>query len=119
MSEHDQLPAQGGAQALQTALRGMWDHAQRAAALITALREENTALRADKTALEHEAEALRLDLAERDRLIDDLKHKVAGSGGVDPTERLLYLSADEREALERQIDDLLVRINAHLGAVPR
>lgn len=98
-------------------------------------KEDNPALKSFLEALDElkrkltkTVEALRRLKEENAELKEQLAHAVKGdparsssgkgrdaSGLIDVGERLLYLSPDEREALERQINDLLTRINAHLG----
>lgn len=98
-------------------------------------KEDNPALKSFLEALDElkrkltkTVAALRELKEENAELKEQLAHAVKGdsarssfgkgrdaSGLIDVGERLLYLSPDEREALERQINDLLTRINAHLG----
>ncbi len=114
-------PQPGGtaANAIQSALQGLWQKAQQAADRIRELREENTSLRGRLEELEatvREQEAL---LTEKEQKLKELQEKSATPSSVDVGDGLLYLSPDEREALERQITDLIARINAHLGSDDR
>ncbi len=117
MTQHE-LPSQGGAMQniIQVALQGLWDRAQQAVELITRLRTENADLSRRVEELEAAQRAFEAQLAEKDNLITTLQEKKATPSSVDVGDGLLYLSPDEREALERQIGDLLRRINTHLGS---
>lgn len=101
---------------IQMALQGIWDRAQQAVDLITRLREENASLGKRIEEMEAAQRAFEAQLAEKDHLIADLREQVGTPASVDVGDGLLYLSAHEREALERQIDDLVTRITAHLGS---
>ena len=100
-------------------LQHLWDRAQRAANLIRDLREENSALKNRLTELEATLQQQQALLIQRDNTVKELQEKSATLSSVDVGEGLLYLTPDEREALERQISDLIVRINAHLGSGDR
>jgi chromosome segregation ATPase len=115
---HHELPSQSGAMqnVIQAALQGLWDRAQRAVALIEQLRGENRDLARRIEELEAAQRAFEAQLAEKDHLITTLQENAGMPSSVDVGNGLLYLSPDEREALERQIDDLLKRITAHLGS---
>ncbi|MBE0645154.1 MAG: hypothetical protein IH600_13815 [Bacteroidetes bacterium] len=117
MTQHE-LPVQGGAMQniIQMALQGLWERAQKAVELISRLRSENADLVQRVEELEAAQRAFEAQLAEKDHLITTLQEKKATPTSVDVGDGLLYLSPDEREALERQIGDLLRRINAHLGS---
>ncbi len=117
MTQHE-LPAHGGAMQniIQLALQGLWDRAQKAVELITRLRSENAALTQRVEELESAQRLFDEQLAEKENLITTLQEKKATPASVDVGDGLLYLSPDEREALERQIGDLLRRINTHLGS---
>ena len=116
----DELPPQGTAQnSIQRALQGLWDRAQKAADLIAALRTDNSALKTRIEELETAVREQQALLTEKDHKVKELQEKSTTLSSVDVGEGLLYLSPDEREALERQIDDLIARINAHLGSDPR
>ena len=104
---------------IQAAMSELWDKAKRAAAHIEQLRRENQELHTRVSELEHTLRTLEGQLTRKDEEIDVLRGHSRTSGTVDVGERLLYLSPDEREALERQINDLLTRINTHLGSDPR
>ena len=109
---------QGGAiqGVIQAALNGLWERTQKAVELITQLKDANAALSKRIEELEAAQRAFEAQLAEKDQLINTLQEKTGMPSSVDVGNGLLYLSPDEREALERQIDDLLRRITAHLGS---
>ncbi len=117
MTQHE-MPAQGGTMQniIQVALQGVWDRAQKAVELITRLRSENVDLMSRIEELETAQRAFEAQLAEKDNLINTLQENSSSLSSVDVGDGLLYLSPDEREALERQISDLLKRINTHLGS---
>ncbi len=117
MTQHE-LPVQGSAMQdiIQTVLQGVWDRAQKAVELINRLRSENGDLTRRIEELEAAQRAFEAQLAEKEHLITTLQEKTATPTSVDVGDGLLYLSPDEREALERQIGDLLRRINSHLGS---
>lgn len=117
MTQHE-LPAQGSAlqNIIQSALQGVRDRTQKAVELINRLRSENSDLAKRVEELEAAQRAFEAQLAEKDHRITTLQEKTATPASVDVGDGLLYLSPDEREALERQIGDLLRRINSHLGS---
>ncbi|MFZ1731181.1 MAG: hypothetical protein WBQ23_01650 [Bacteroidota bacterium] len=117
MTQHE-MPIQGGTMQniIQLALQGVWDRAQKAVDMITRLRSENADLLQRLQELESNQLAFEAQLAEKEHLITTLQEKTSSLSSVDVSDGLLYLSPDEREALERQISDLLKRINAHLGS---
>ena len=104
---------------IQAAMTELWEKAQRAVDRIEALRGDNAELRVRIEELEHTLRGMESQLTQKDQRIEQLQKQPELHPGVEVGERLLYLSPDEREALERQINDLLVRINAHLGSDPR
>lgn len=120
MTQHE-MPIQGGSAAniIQLALQGLWEKAQKAADRIKGLREENENLQQRVTELEGTVSELQSQLTEQVNYHKELKEKSATLSSVDVGDGLLYLSPDEREALERQISDLIARINAHLGSGSR
>jgi hypothetical protein len=115
---HQDLPLQGGTMqnVIQAALAGLWDRTQKAVELITRLRDENATLVRRIEELEAAQRAFEAQLAEKEQFIKTLQENAGMPSSVDVGSGLLYLSADEREALERQIDDILKRITAHLGS---
>ncbi|MCB2204285.1 cell division protein ZapB [bacterium] len=117
----DDMPPQGGdaQNPVQQALQGLWDRAQKAADMITELRSHNRELQARVEELETAMRDQQATLTDRDNKVKELQEKSTTLSSVDVGEGLLYLSPDEREALERQIDDLIARINAHLGTDTR
>lgn len=116
---HAESPALAG---LQASIKEFRDRVTRASALISDLRRRNEELERTVTAHEHALRELQERLDEREFRIIELEEQLQGASSSSPTglsvdtvEKLLYLSPDEREALERQIGDLIARIDAHLG----
>jgi uncharacterized protein YlxW (UPF0749 family) len=120
MVQDDMPPQGGGAQhAIPHALQNLWEHVQKAADMITRLRADNSTLQARVDELETAAREHQALLDEKDNKMKELAEQSSALSSVDVGEGLLYLSPDEREALERQINDLIARINAHLGSDTR
>lgn len=121
MPENEQFQARpGGAlNIIQEALQELWDRAQTAAQMLAALREENAELHEENTQLRSSAAELQQKLEDTSTQLEESRSAAGLLAGIDVEERLLYLSPDEREALERQIDELLQRINTHLGSGSR
>lgn len=115
---NQEFPLQSGTMqnVIHVALQGIWDRAQQAVDLITRLRVENASLGRRIEEMEAAHRAFEAQLAEKDHQIAELQERMATPASVDVGEGLLYLSAHEREALERQINDLITRITAHLGS---
>jgi len=76
---------------------------------------EKESLMQERDSLHELGRQMELNLTEKEQTIIELQERSTLKTTVDVGERLLYLSPDEREALERQISDLLSRINVHLG----
>lgn len=107
---------------LHASIKEFRDRVTRAAALIADLRRRVDELERTNTAQEAVTRELQERLDEKEFRIIELEEQVQNAGNapssglsVDTVEKLLYLSPDEREALERQISDLIARIDAHLG----
>jgi len=117
MTEQDVPHGRNAALSLiQTMIGELWDKARDAATLIEQLRSDNNSLSKRVAELETSLHRSETQLTERNQLIEELQKQPEILSTVDVGERLLYLAPDEREALERQINDLLARINAHLGS---
>ncbi|MBN1447200.1 MAG: hypothetical protein JXA28_04660 [Bacteroidetes bacterium] len=112
-------PGGNAASVIETVLQELWEKAQRAADLIRELRAENNALKHRLTELEATVQEQQALLTQKDNKVKELQEKSGILASVDVGDGLLYLSPDEREALERQIGDLISRINAHLGSGDR
>ncbi|PLX27582.1 MAG: hypothetical protein C0600_10305 [Ignavibacteria bacterium] len=112
-------PGSNAQSIIQAALQNLWDKAQLAAELIARLRDENSNLKSRLEELETTVQEQQSRISEQDNKAKELLEKSSVLSSVDVGDGLLYLSPDEREALERQIDDLIARINAHLGSDPR
>ena len=112
------LPGGNAQGIIQTALQTLWEKAQLAADRIAQLREENNSLKSRVEELEATLQEQQSRISEQEHKAKELQEKSSALASVDVGDGLLYLSPDEREALERQIDDLIARINAHLGSDP-
>ena len=88
---------------IENGMASIRDRVSKAAGMIRELRARNTLL--EKTVAELEAR-----LAEQEKRIS-----TGDQNFVEVGDRLLYFSTDEREALERQITELLNRVQSHLG----
>lgn len=117
MTQQD-LSKQGTAtrQTIQPLLQGLWERTQKAVELIRHLRKENKELLQRIEELEAAQQSLQAQLTDKDLQLTKLQEKTETPSSLDVGNELLYLSPDEREALERQVDDLLRRINSHLGS---
>lgn len=100
---------------LQQAMTEFREKASSAVKTLKQLKERVKTLESDNTALERTLADLRKELEEKNALVLKFRDSKSGSHSIDVGERLLYFSPDEREALERQINDLLERLNTHLG----
>ena len=110
------IPDDDAQSATQTAVQGLFAKVQRAVELIKHLREENGLLKARLEKFEQVGNEQLVYEREKEKQTEESRVKSSAPSSVDVGDGLLYLSPDEREALERQIDDLIARINAHLGS---
>ena len=94
---------------IQTALKEIREKWTKASGLLRELRAKNEELGLRNLELEDLVEKLQTELAEASRT-----GKEGSRQSIDVPGELLYFSADEREALERQIAELLERVEAHL-----
>lgn len=116
---HSENPALAG---LHASIKEFRDRVTRATALIADLRRRIDELERTNTSQESALREMQERLDEKEFRIIELEEHVQNLGNatppglsVDTVEKMLYLSPDEREALERQISDLISRIDAHLG----
>lgn len=108
--------------ALHSSIKEFRDRVTRATALISDLRRRNDELERTTALQEASLRELQAQLDEKEFRVIELEEQIqaappatSGALSVETVEKLLYLSPDEREALERQIGDLIARIDAHLG----
>lgn len=94
---------------IQTALKEIREKWTRASGLLRDLKAKNEELGMRNLELEELVEKLQAELAEGSRGADKGSRE-----SIDVPGELLYFSADEREALERQIAELLERVETHL-----
>lgn len=116
---HSENPALAG---LHASIKEFRDRVTRAAALIADLRRRIDEVERTNASQESALRELQERLDEKEFRIIELEEQMqiganAPTPGlsIDTVEKMLYLSPDEREALERQISDLITRIDAHLG----
>lgn len=105
----------GSLASVQAMLKDLREKAFRAAGLIKELREQLRGAEQKAAHAEHETLDLRKRLEEKERELRHMQKELAERPSLDVADKVLYFSADEREALERQINDLLVRVQSHLG----
>jgi FtsZ-binding cell division protein ZapB len=82
---------------------------------IEELKAENEELKVSLQKAQETCDERETELARKE---SDMQSWMAGQGGpssVDVGESFSYLSGEEREALEKQIDVLIAKIDAHLG----
>jgi hypothetical protein len=98
---------------LAAALEELWRKISIVTGVIQQLKESNKALFERNNELEETVHSLEDELRIRDKKIQDIEEK--RSLNVDVGDRLLYLTPDEREAMEQQIDELLALLKPHVG----
>lgn len=102
-------------QSIDRALLDLLDKARRAADLIAGLRESNTRLLEHIKTLEKTIEDFQQQLHHKDKEIEEFKQRGSVMNTLDTTDGVFLLSAEEREALEKKITDLLQKLHAHLS----
>ena len=98
---------------LAAALQDLWRKITAVTSIVQSLRESNAALLQRNADLEEKLGSLEEELRSRDKKNQDYEEKK--SMNVDVGDRLLYLTPDEREAMEQQIDELLALLKPHVG----
>lgn len=101
-------------QHIESMVKEVREKAYRAAGMLKESRLQNLALEAKNKELEAIIVELQKALEEKTLEMKQLQENMKSSSAIDVGERLLYFSPDEREALERQINDLLARVSSHL-----
>ena len=104
-----------GVEGFQSALADVKEKLRRVAAIMRGLKDENVSLRNKTKELSEKVSVLESEVSKKEALLQEMKNQSLSRTSVEVGERLLYLSPDEREALERQIQDLLARIESHLS----
>jgi hypothetical protein len=101
-------------QHIQTLIKEVREKAYRAAGMLKELRVQNRTLEDRNKELEGVVLRLQKEVEEKTVEIAHLQVSMKSPSTIDVGDRLLYFSADEREALERQINELLARVSSHL-----
>jgi hypothetical protein len=101
-------------QQIQALVKEVREKAFRAAGMLKDLKQQNRALEERNKELEAAVLELSKAIEERTLELDRAKESAKSASPIDVGERLLYFSPDEREALERQINELLARVSSHL-----
>jgi len=101
---------QSDVEAVEAALRGLWDRTRKAGELIAELRGENTSLRALVEGLRKDLEGLKHEVARKDEAIARLQAERAG----EEAQRGAVLPNGERDALAARVRDLITRLDAYL-----
>ena len=98
---------------LAAALQDLWRKISAVTSVVQSLREANAALSQRNADLEESLRSLEEECKSRDKKNQDFEEKK--SVNVDVGDRLLFLTPDEREAMEQQIDELLALFKPHVG----
>ena len=101
---------QSDVEAVEAALRGLWDRTRKAGELIAELRGENASLRARAEGLQKDLEGLKHEIARRDEAVARLQAQRAG----EEAQRGAVLANGERDALAARVKDLIARLEAYL-----
>jgi len=101
---------QSDVEAVEAALRGLWDRTRKAGELIAELRGENASLRARMEGLQKDLEGLKHEIARKDEAVARLQAQRAG----EEAQRGAVLANGERDALAARVKDLIARLEAYL-----
>ena len=107
-------PDDASDESIKVLVKEIREKAYRAATMIKELKLQNQHLEERNKAVEAEVLELRQQLEVKTRDIEDIRENMKSVSAIDVGDRLLYFSPDEREALERQITELLARVSSHL-----
>jgi chromosome segregation ATPase len=113
--DYQNMLENGSVASIQAVLKEIREKAYKAASVIKQLREQQQGLESRNKQLDETIKELQQRVDEKDALFKSLEEQAAAHGTVDVGHGVSYFSADEREALERQINELLARVNSHLG----
>jgi hypothetical protein len=97
----------------ESAFAELWTKIHQLANTIQLLREKNRSLTQRNFELEEMVEVLEEKIGIHQKKNEDIVEKLTSD--VDVGERLLYLTPDEREAMEHQIDELLASLKPYVG----
>jgi hypothetical protein len=97
----------------ETTVSDLWNKIRVVAGVVHSLHEKNSALAQKNYELEGMIAALEEKISTLEKKNSDIEEKLPMK--VDVGERLLYLTSGEREAMERQIEELLAILKPHVG----
>jgi septal ring factor EnvC (AmiA/AmiB activator) len=101
---------QSDVEAVEAALRGLWDRTRKAGEVIAELRGENASLRAQLESLRKDLEGVKHEIARKDEVFARLQAQRAG----EEAQRGAVLANGERDALAARVRDLIARLDAYL-----
>lgn len=101
---------------LDDALYELWEKMKKAVEKIGQLKTDNDTLKERNEYLEELLTELQDRVEKKSRRIEELESAVKNNSGIDGGERVFYLSNEEREQLEKRIDELLRKIDSHLNS---
>jgi septal ring factor EnvC (AmiA/AmiB activator) len=101
---------QSDVEAVEAALRGLWDRTRKAGELIAELRGENVTLRAQVEGLRKDLEGLKHEIARKEEAFVRLQAQRAG----EEAQRGAVLANGERDALAARVRELIARLEAYL-----
>jgi len=97
-------------EAVEAALRGLWDRTRKAGELISELRGENTSLRSQIDGLRKELDGLRHEIARKDESFARLQAQREG----EEARREAIMANGERDLLATRVRDLIAKLDAYL-----
>ena len=101
-------------QHIESMVKDLREKAFRMAGMFKELKQQNKSLEEKNAELEAAIVELRSMVEQKNRELHTAREGMKSALPIDVGDRLLYFSPDEREALERQINDLLARVSSHL-----
>jgi septal ring factor EnvC (AmiA/AmiB activator) len=101
---------QSDVEAVEAALRGLWDRTRKAGEMIAELRGENASLRAQLEGLRKDLDVLKHELARKDEAMARLQEQRAG----EQAQQGKLLADGERDALMTRVKDLITKLDAYL-----
>jgi septal ring factor EnvC (AmiA/AmiB activator) len=101
---------QSDVEAVEAALRGLWDRTRKAGELIAEVRGENASLRAQLDGLRKDLEGLRHELVRKDEALARLQAQRAG----EEAQRGAALAEADRDVLAARVRDLIAKLDAYL-----
>jgi len=101
---------QSDVEAVEGALRGLWDRTRKAGELIAELRGENASLRGQVEGLRKDLEGLKHEIARKDEAHARWQAQRAG----EEAQRGAALASGERDVLAARVRDLIAKLDAYL-----